>query len=35
MLGHSSIAITEKRYATTNKEQANRAVNAFNSLMDI
>ena len=34
MLGHSSIAITEQRYARTNKEQANRATNAFNSLME-
>lgn len=33
MLGHSSITITEQRYAKTNKEQANRATNAFNSLM--
>jgi integrase len=34
MLGHSSIAITEQRYAKTNKDQAKRATNAFNSLMD-
>ena len=34
MLGHSSISITEQRYAKTNKDQANRATNAFNSLMD-
>ena len=34
MLGHSSIAITEERYAKTNKDQANKATNAFNSLMD-
>lgn len=34
MLGHSSIAITEQRYASTNKEQATRATSAFNSLME-
>ena len=34
MLGHSTIAITEQRYAKTSKEQANRATNAFNSLME-
>ena len=34
MLGHSSIAITEQRYAKTSKEQASRATNAFNSLME-
>ena len=34
MLGHSSIAITEARYATTNKEQANKAMNDFNKLME-
>jgi len=34
MLGHSSIAITEQRYAKTNKDQATRATNAFNSLME-
>lgn len=34
MLGHSSISITEQRYAKTNKDQANRATNAFNSLME-
>ena len=34
MLGHSSISITEQRYAKTNKEQATRATNAFNSLME-
>ena len=34
MLGHSSISITEQRYAKTNKDQANKATNAFNSLMD-
>lgn len=32
MLGHSSIAITEARYATKNKDQASRAVEAFNAL---
>ena len=35
MLGHSSIAITEARYATTNKEQANKAMNDFNKLMEL
>ena len=35
MLGHSSIAITEARYATTNKEQANKAMNDFNRLMEL
>ena len=34
MLGHSSIAITEERYAKTNKDQANRATNAFYNLVD-
>lgn len=34
MLGHSSISITEQRYAKTNKEQASRATNAFNSLVE-
>lgn len=34
MLGHSSITITEQRYAKTSKEQANRATNAFNNLME-
>jgi integrase len=34
MLGHSSIAITEQRYAKPNKDQATRATNAFNSLME-
>jgi integrase len=34
MLGHSSIAITEQRYAKMNKDQATRATNAFNSLME-
>ena len=34
MLGHSSIAITEKRYASTTKEQASNATNSFNSLMN-
>ena len=34
MLGHSSILITEQRYAKTNKEQANRATTAFNKLME-
>jgi integrase len=34
MLGHSKIAITESRYATTNKEQANKAMNDFNKLME-
>ncbi len=33
MLGHSSITITEQRYAKTSKEQASRAINAFNGLM--
>lgn len=33
MLGHSSIAITEKRYASTTKEQASNATDSFNSLM--
>ena len=32
MLGHSSIAITEARYASKNKDQASRAVQAFNTL---
>ena len=35
MLGHSKIAITEARYATTNKEQANKAMNDFNKLMEL
>jgi integrase len=35
MLGHSSILITEQRYAKTNKEQANRATTAFNKLMEV
>ena len=35
MLGHSSIAITEARYATTNKEQANKAMSDFNKLMEL
>ena len=35
MLGHSSIAITEARYATTNREQANKAMNDFNKLMEL
>jgi len=34
MLGHSSITITEQRYAKTNKEQASRATNSFNDLME-
>lgn len=34
MLGHSSISITEQRYAKTNKDQANKATNAFNSLVE-
>ena len=34
MLGHSSITITEQRYAKTSKEQASRATNAFNSLVE-
>ena len=34
MLGHSSILITEQRYAKTNKEQASRATTAFNKLME-
>lgn len=34
MLGHSSISITEQRYAKTNKEQASRATNKFNDLME-
>ncbi|MCT7467888.1 tyrosine-type recombinase/integrase [Aliarcobacter cryaerophilus] len=34
MLGHSSIAITEQRYAKTNKDQAGRATTAFNALME-
>lgn len=34
MLGHSSISITEQRYAKTNKDQASRATNAFNKLME-
>ncbi len=33
MLGHSSIAITEERYANKTKEQATRATNALNALM--
>ena len=35
MLGHSSIAITEARYATTNREQANKAMSDFNKLMEL
>lgn len=35
MLGHSKIAITEARYATTNKEQANKAMSDFNKLMEL
>ncbi|MDX9902039.1 MAG: site-specific integrase [Aliarcobacter sp.] len=34
MLGHSSISITEQRYAKTNKDQANRAINAFYNLVE-
>ena len=34
MLGHSSISITEQRYAKTNKDQANKATNAFYNLVD-
>ncbi len=34
MLGHSSIAITEARYASKNKSQATRATNALNKLME-
>lgn len=33
MLGHSSITITEQRYAKTTKEQASNATNSFNKLM--
>lgn len=35
MLGHSSISITEQRYAKTSKEQANRATSAFYNLVEI
>lgn len=34
MLGHSSIAITEARYASKHKDQASRATNALNDLME-
>ena len=34
MLGHSSIAITEERYANKTKDQATRATNALNNLVD-
>jgi len=34
MLGHSSISITEQRYAKTSKEQASNATNSFNKLME-
>ncbi|MEA2049699.1 MAG: tyrosine-type recombinase/integrase, partial [Campylobacterota bacterium] len=34
MLGHSSIAITEERYANKTKDQATRATNALNSLVE-
>ena len=34
MLGHSSITITEQRYAKTTKEQASNATNSFNKLME-
>ncbi len=33
MLGHSSIAITEERYANKTKDQASRATNALNDLV--
>jgi integrase len=34
MLGHSSIAITEQRYANTNKDQASRATDALDKLIN-
>ena len=34
MLGHSSIAITEERYANKTKDQATRATNTLNDLVD-
>ena len=34
MLGHSSIAITEERYANKTKDQATRATNALNDLVE-
>lgn len=34
LLGHSSIAITEARYANKSKEQASRALSAFNALIE-
>jgi integrase len=33
MLGHSSITVTEQRYAKTTKEQASNTTNSFNKLM--
>jgi integrase len=33
LLGHSSIAITEARYANKSKDQASRALNAFNEII--
>lgn len=33
MLGHSSISITEARYASTTKDQASNATDSFNNLM--
>ena len=34
MLGHSSISVTETRYASRNKSQATRATNTLNKLME-
>ena len=34
MLGHSSIAIAEERYASKTKDQASRATNALDDLVD-
>ena len=34
LLGHSSIAITEARYANKSKDQASRALNAFNEITE-
>lgn len=33
LLGHSSIAITEARYANKSKDQASRALDAFNDII--
>lgn len=34
LLGHSNIAITEDRYANKSKDQASRALDAFNDLVN-